>query len=89
MGLAGLWERAVRPDGRVAWSMTMLTVNADGHALFGRFHKPGDEKRAVVMLPDSAWGTWLRARSVEEARALLKLVGPDGLAAVPAPRVGW
>lgn len=88
MGLAGLWERAAQPDGRVAWSMTMLTVNADGHALFGRFHKPEDEKRAVVILPDSVWGTWLRARSEQEARALLKLVAPDGLAAVPAPRVG-
>lgn len=88
MGIAGLWERVVQQDGRVAWSMTMLTVNADGHSLFARFHKPEDEKRAVVILPDQAWGPWLRARSEEEARALLTLAEPDGLIADPAPRGG-
>lgn len=86
MGVAGLWERVVQRDGQVVWSMTMLTVNADGHALFGRFHKPGDEKRAVVILPDSVWGAWLGARSEKEARSLLTLAEPDGLIADPAPR---
>lgn len=86
MGVAGLWEKAVQRDGQLAWSMTMLTVNAEGHALFGRFHKPADEKRAVVILPDRAWGPWLRARSEGEARALLTLAEPDGLTVGPAPR---
>lgn len=88
MGGAGLWERVVQPDGQVVWSMTMLTVNADGHALFGRFHKPGDEKRAVVILPDGVWGAWLGARSEKEAWSLLKLAEPDGLIVAPAPREG-
>ncbi|RTL35945.1 MAG: SOS response-associated peptidase [Rhodocyclaceae bacterium] len=88
MGIAGLWERVVQRDGQAAWSMTMLTVNADGHALFERFHKPGEEKRAVVILPDGAWGAWLRARSEDEARALLTLTEPAGLIVGPAPREG-
>lgn len=88
MGIAGLWERVVQRDGQLVWSMTMLTVNADGHALFGRFHKPEDEKRAVVILPDGAWGAWLRTRSQEEARALLTLAEFAGLIAEPAPREG-
>lgn len=88
MGIAGLWERVVQGDGQVVWSMTMLTVNADGHALFERFHKPGDEKRAVVILPDGAWGAWLRARSEDEARALLTPTEPAGLIIGPAPREG-
>lgn len=88
MGIAALWERAVQHEGQVVWSMTMLTVNADGHALFGRLHKPEDEKRAVVILPDQAWGAWLRARSEGEARLLLRLAEPDGLILGPAPREG-
>lgn len=88
MGVAGLWERVVQRDGQLVWSMTMLTVNAEGHTLFGRFHKPGDEKRAVVILPDGAWGAWLRARSQDAARALLTLAEPADLITGPAPRQG-
>lgn len=33
--------------------MSMVTVNADTHPLMSRMHKPGDEKRSVVILrPD-------------------------------------
>lgn len=56
MGIAGLWERKEDEAGEAHWSMTMLTINADGHPLMQRFHKPGDEKRSVVILPDEAWG---------------------------------
>jgi len=72
MGIAGLWERRLKDDGLPSWSMTMLTINADNDPVFRRFHKPEDEKRSVVILPDDAWGDWLRCKSEDAARALLE-----------------
>ena len=41
---AGLWERWTDPaSGEITTSFTLLTVNADGHAVMGRMHRPGDE----------------------------------------------
>jgi putative SOS response-associated peptidase YedK len=89
MGIAGIWERRTLSDGLPAWSMSMLTINADAHPLMQRFHKPDDEKRSVVILPDDVWGDWLRAKSEGEARRLLKPVEADLLVAhadpLPAP----
>lgn len=85
MGIAGIWERRPQQDGLPGWSMAMLTINADAHPLMQRFHKPGDEKRSVVILPDAAWGEWLRAKSEDAARGLLRLVEADFLKANPAP----
>lgn len=61
LGLAGLWSRWKSPTGQVLYSYAMLTINADGHALMQNFHKPGDEKRMVVVLPDAAYRDWLEA----------------------------
>lgn len=71
MGLAGLWERKLADDGRPSWSMTMLTINADNDPVFRRFHKPEDEKRSVVILPDDTWGDWLRCKSDRDAAGIL------------------
>ena len=81
MGIAGIWERRLKDDGLPAWSMSMLTINADGHPIMGRMHKPGDEKRSVVILPDEAWGDWLRAKSEAAARGMLTLAAVDLLRA--------
>lgn len=51
MGVAGLWSAWKAPKGLVH-SFTMLTINADQHALMCQFHKPVDEKRMVVVFPD-------------------------------------
>ena len=37
----------------------MLTINADEHAFKRNYHKPSDEKRMVVMLPEGACEVWL------------------------------
>ena len=42
-------------------SFTMLTVNADDHPLMRNLHKPGDEKRMVVILPEASYDDWLTA----------------------------
>lgn len=61
MGLAGLWERWNAPDGEIVYSFTMLTINAAEHPLMRQFHKPDDEKRMVVILPEERYDDWIRA----------------------------
>ena len=85
MGIAGIWERGIKAEGFPAWSMSMLTINADGHPVMQHFHKPADEKRSVVILPDDAWGDWMRARSEEAARELLRPTEADLLRVQPDP----
>ncbi|WP_409559686.1 hypothetical protein [Hydrogenophaga sp.] len=50
MGVAGLWAIKHLVSGEEITSFTMLTVNADDHGLGKHFHKPGDERRMVVIL---------------------------------------
>jgi len=71
MGLAGLWSAWKAPAGEWVHSYTLLTINADDHPLLRNFHKPGDEKRMVVILPEEAYEDWLSVpveRSMEFMR---------------------
>lgn len=61
MGIAGLWSRWKSPQGEIVHSYTMLTINAEHHPLMRLFHKPGDEKRMVVILPVERYDDWLQA----------------------------
>lgn len=61
MGIAGIWERWHTPEGEVLHSFSMLTVNADDHVFMRNYHKPGDEKRMVVILPAGLYSDWLDA----------------------------
>lgn len=61
MGIAGLWSSWRSPKGETVHSYTMLTINADEHALMKMFHKPTDEKRMVVILQEDFYDDWLRA----------------------------
>lgn len=61
LAIAGLWSRWQPPQGEPVVTFTMLTVNADGHELMQRFHKPDDEKRMVVVLEASEIDGWLAA----------------------------
>lgn len=60
MGIAGIWTGWNGPDG-VVRSFTMLTINATDHPLMQNFHKPDDEKRMVVILPEARYDDWLSA----------------------------
>lgn len=44
----------------------MLTINADGHPLMQRFHKPDDEKRMVMILDPDQYHGWLDGSLVTE-----------------------
>jgi putative SOS response-associated peptidase YedK len=83
MGLAGLWATWRAPQGEWVQSFTLLTINADEHPLMRRFHRPGVEKRMVVVLPDEDYETWLRAPN-HAAAALLQPYPADRLDASPA-----
>lgn len=83
MGIAGIYRRKKAPDGSPMWSFSMLTVNADGHPVFQRMHKPQDEKRMVVILSDEDYAGWL-ACSVDAARGYWRQ-WPGHLDAFPAP----
>ena len=78
LGLAGLWSRWRSPQGELVHSYTMLTINADNHPLMQQFHKPGEEKRMVVVLAPQLYQAWLAA---PQAKA------HDFLAAWPAERL--
>ncbi|QBY55999.1 SOS response-associated peptidase [Cupriavidus oxalaticus] len=80
-GIAGLWRDW--PDG--THSFAMLTVNADNHPVMNRMHKPGSEKRGVVMLPSEEWDDWLTCRDAEKARAFLRLLPDGAMLTEPAP----
>jgi putative SOS response-associated peptidase YedK len=81
--VAGIWRRYEGDDSRTLVGMSMLTVNADGHPVMGRMHKPGDEKRSVVILRPSDYDEWLHTSNVEAARAMLQLYPADELVAEP------
>ncbi len=70
MGIAGIWMGWKAADGSILRSYSMLTINADQHAFMRQFHKPQDEKRMVVILPEERYHDWLQA-SPEQSRNFL------------------
>ncbi|MEX3969769.1 SOS response-associated peptidase family protein [Paraburkholderia caribensis] len=85
LAIAGLWRQWKEIDGSQSLAFTMLTVNSDEHPLMKRFHKPGDEKRSVVIVPPTKCGDWLSCQSVEEARSFLRLYPVEAMHAEPYP----
>lgn len=59
MGIAGIYRQWTSPEGTKHFTFSMLTVNADDHPTFKRFHAPHDEKRMVVILKPSEYSAWL------------------------------
>ena len=59
-GIAGIYRRWKDPaTGGERFTFAMLTVNADTHPFYKRFHKPGEEKRMPIFLERSEYGPWL------------------------------
>ena len=59
MGIAGVYRLGLTKTGHKLWSFSMLTVNASGHPVFQRMHRPQDEKRMVLILDEEDYGDWL------------------------------
>lgn len=94
-GLAGLWNTWTDPaTGEIVESYTMLTINADGHPLMGRMHRPDpkrpqemQDKRSVVPIELEDFDPWLFG-TVEQAQGLIRLAPAERFVAeaMQAPR---
>lgn len=86
LGIAGIWEyRSKGANEQPLISFSMLTINADDHPLMQRFHKPGDEKRMVVILRPADYDSWLHA-PIEQVQSFLTQIPAEALYAEPAPK---
>ena len=61
-------------------------MNADGHPLMARMHRPGDEKRMPVLLAPDEFESWLHATD-EQAHAMVRHASTVLLTGEAAPRV--
>jgi putative SOS response-associated peptidase YedK len=84
--VAGLWREWTEADGAVASSFTQITINADAHPLMSRMHKPGDEKRSLVVITPGELEDWLSCRDTETARSFLRLFPADRMKDWAAPQ---
>ena len=84
MGVAGLWEHWAK-DGEEITSFTLLTVNANSHALMNRYGQNGNEKRMPAILNEGAWGAWLSA-PIDKAREFMRAYPANLLLANPVQK---
>ena len=85
MGIAGLWESWTGTDGDVIISYTLLTLNANNHALISRYQQPGNEKRMPAILNEGGYDAWLGARP-EKAREFVRAYPANWLLANPVEK---
>lgn len=85
--VAGLFREWGEENAQRSFSFTQITVNADEHPLLNRFHKPGDEKRSLVIIAPQDYDAWLNCRDTEQARGFLRLYPAENLSATVAPKL--
>lgn len=81
--VAGLWREWQEADGSISTAFTQITINADPHPLMRRMHKPGDEKRMLVIVSPADYDAWLNCRDPEAARAFLQAWPAEQMTATP------
>ncbi|MFN6406062.1 MAG: SOS response-associated peptidase [Limnohabitans sp.] len=84
MGVAGLWERWMQGDQEIV-SFTLLTVNANSHALMNRYGQNGNEKRMPAILNEGAYAAWLSA-PIDKAREFMRAYPAHLLLANPVQK---
>lgn len=82
LGVAGLWERWTGAEGEEIISFTLLTVNANSHALMRRYQHDGTEKRMPVILNEGSYDAWLNT-TPEKARDFMRAYPAQSLLANP------
>ncbi len=85
LGVAGLWEVWTGPEGDTITSYTLLTINANSHALMHRYGHGGSEKRMPAVLSEGAYDAWLTAHP-EKAREFLRAYPANWLTANPVQK---
>ena len=81
--IGGIWESHGK-DETYFESFSMLTINADMHPVMNHFHRPGDEKRMVVIVEPDEYLNWLNA-TTSEAMQFFKPLSADLMSAKPEP----
>ncbi len=84
MGVAGIWERWAKDSTEII-SFTLLTVNANSHALLHRYQQNGNEKRMPVILGEGAYDAWLNTKA-EKAREFMRAYSANLLTANPVEK---
>lgn len=84
MGVAGLWERWTQGEEDIV-SFTLLTVNANSHALMNRYGQNGNEKRMPAILNEGAYSAWLNA-PIDKAREFMRAYPAHLLLANPVQK---
>lgn len=84
MGVAGLCEHWVQGDEAIT-SFTLLTVNANSHALMNRYGQNGNEKRMPAILNEGAYAAWLNA-PLDKAREFMRAYPANLLLANPVQK---
>lgn len=82
MGAAGVWSHWRGAAGEEILSFTLLTVNANSHALMHRYQNPGAEKRMPVILSEGAYDAYLSARP-DKAKEFMRPFAAERLRANP------
>ena len=85
MGIAGLWSIWHPKDREPIYSFTMLTIPGAGHGIMQNMHRPDDEKRMVVILPDAQYAAWLNAAPADSGKFLQQFPA-EKLIAMPAAK---
>ena len=84
LAIAGLWNTWHSPAGERVHTFTLMTVNADSHPVMCNYHRPGEEKRMVVLLDASQYDAWLDAPA-EGPMDFMQACPPERLAATGEP----
>jgi len=82
--IAGLWEQWKHGE-ESFHSFTMLTVNADDHAVMRHFHRHGEERRMPVILHPDGYDRWLNA-TPEVAFGMCQQYPAALMDSAPAPK---
>ena len=70
--VAAIYENAII-DGQHIRSMSLLTINAEQHPIMKHFHKPGDEKRSIIVIPEQDREEWLHCHFEDAPKFFLNL----------------
>ncbi len=70
--VAGIWKLWDAGTEKARYAFSQITVNADDHPFMRRFHRPGEEKRSLVILRPDDYDAWLNCRDPEIARTFLQ-----------------
>lgn len=81
--VAGIWKLWDAGTDKARYAFTQLTVNADEHEFMRHFHRPGEEKRSLVILRPDEYDNWLNCRNPEIARTFLQTYPAELMAGKP------